>query len=680
LTDDNGCPYIATLTINEYDATDDIVTEVTVCEGADYTWLQNGVTYTVADSPVVLNLTDANGCPYIATLTINEYDATDDIVTEVTVCEGADYTWSQNGVTYTVADSPVVLNLTDANGCPYIATLTINEYDATDDIVTEVTVCEGADYTWSQNGVTYTVADSPVVLNLTDANGCPYIATLTINEYDATDDIVTEVTVCEGADYTWSQNGVTYTVADSPVVLNLTDANGCPYIATLTINEYDPADIDAGDDTGICIGDEVTLTATGDGSFEWSTGEMTSSITVSPQVTTTYTVKVTTAIGCEAEDSVTVTVDEKVTIGDYVFDDVNNNGIQDDGNTGVNGVTVMLYNCSNGENSNGTLVGTTVTTNNPVTGERGYYGFEVCPNSGPYYLVFENIPDGFEFTMSNIGDDALDSDVNSIGVTECFEVGDIDETTKDAGIYKKIQIFLGNKILPRDPNGFYETRPSDSACLGDDLWLWIYRDSQLGDYNNVGAGLQGFTFTWNYPNGETYTTTDNNCTDCLEEAYAGKENLNNLGLNEDDFGLYTIEWVSPDGDTGILEFTLNFPDEGCNSDGTRNSSFNTITSIFPVPAPSGSTLTIVINSINGSIEDTSDFNAVNFSAVLPANKENIGVSLFDTNGRMVNPVKTYDIGKGRDVIEYPLEYLSAGVYILKIDGEDWSDSKQVIIK
>jgi len=155
-----------------------------------------------------------------------------------------------------------------------------------------------------------------------------------------------------------------------------------------------------------------------------------------------------------------------------------------------------------------------------------------------------------------------------------------------------------------------------------------------------------------------------------------------LGLDEEDFGIYTITYSGPDGCVGIMEFELTLGDE-CLEDGTRPSDFtpiNPIASIFPVPATSGSTLTIVINTENGRINTNSDINSVNLSAMLPANKENIGISLFDKNGRMVNPVRTYDITKGSDVVEYPLEYLSSGTYILRVDGKDWSDSKQVIIK
>ena len=238
LTDGNGCPYTATLYLNEYPVTADIVTNATVCAGDSYTWTVDGMTYTAGDSPVVLNLTDGNGCPYTATLNLDEYPVTADIVTNATVCAGDSYTWTVDGMTYTAGDSPVVLNLTDGNGCPYTATLNLDEYPVTANIVTNATVCAGDSYTWTVDGMTYTAGDSPVTLNLTDGNGCPYTATLNLDEYPVTADIVTNATVCAGDSYTWTVDGMTYTAGDSPVTLNLTDSNGCPDTATLYLYEY----------------------------------------------------------------------------------------------------------------------------------------------------------------------------------------------------------------------------------------------------------------------------------------------------------------------------------------------------------------------------------------------------------------------------------------------------------
>ncbi|MDT0622537.1 SdrD B-like domain-containing protein, partial [Croceitalea vernalis] len=135
----------------------------------------------------------------------------------------------------------------------------------------------------------------------------------------------------------------------------------------------------------------------------------------------TYKVVAKDCKDCEAEDEVVVNLLEKVVIGNFVWVDVNENGLQDDGATGVNGVNVTLF------QANGTEVASTTTANDPNSGDAGYYEFEVCQESGDYYIVFDNIPDGFEITDQNVGgDDAVDSDINPNGRTDDFTI-----TTED---------------------------------------------------------------------------------------------------------------------------------------------------------------------------------------------------------------------------------------------------------
>ncbi|MEY8847179.1 hypothetical protein AB9K26_00030, partial [Psychroserpens sp. XS_ASV72] len=74
----------------------------------------------------------------------------------------------------------------------------------------------------------------------------------------------------------------------------------------VTVNDL--PNTDAGSDVTITEGESVTLTATGADSYEWSTGETTSAISVSPNTTTTYTVT-GFSNGCESTDAVVVTVE-----------------------------------------------------------------------------------------------------------------------------------------------------------------------------------------------------------------------------------------------------------------------------------------------------------------------------------------------------------------------------------
>ncbi len=61
-------------------------------------------------------------------------------------------------------------------------------------------------------------------------------------------------------------------------------------------------------DAMICLGESTSLTASGGGTYLWSTGATTASITVSPTITTTYIVTVTASGGCVSTARATVTV------------------------------------------------------------------------------------------------------------------------------------------------------------------------------------------------------------------------------------------------------------------------------------------------------------------------------------------------------------------------------------
>lgn len=115
-------------------------------------------------------------------------------------------------------------------------------------------------------------------------------------------------------------------------------------------------------------------------------------------------------------------------VGDFVFNDANGNGIQDAGEAGVSGVTVRLF------DSNGIQVGTPVVTDN-----QGLYLFSnLLP--GSYSIGFDptTLPVGFLFSPSLQGaDPSLDSDADpTTGRTAVFTlVGSQNLRTIDAGIF-----------------------------------------------------------------------------------------------------------------------------------------------------------------------------------------------------------------------------------------------------
>ena len=87
-------------------------------------------------------------------------------------------------------------------------------------------------------------------------------------------------------------------------------ANSCSGTDVITLNASTggaTASITASSTT-ICVGDAVTLSASGGTSYDWNTGQTTASFTDTPTTTTTYIVSLEDASGCSDSTSITIVV------------------------------------------------------------------------------------------------------------------------------------------------------------------------------------------------------------------------------------------------------------------------------------------------------------------------------------------------------------------------------------
>jgi len=116
--------------------------------------------------------------------------------------------------------------------------------------------------------------------------------------------------------YLWSTGDTTQTCTVAPDTttiyqVTVTFDNGCQNYSSTTVNVTNLAfpTITATKDS-ICVGTSSVLTAShpDNSPMQWSTGESTPSITVSPSVTTDYVISATMAGGCVTTDTFTVTV------------------------------------------------------------------------------------------------------------------------------------------------------------------------------------------------------------------------------------------------------------------------------------------------------------------------------------------------------------------------------------
>ncbi|MCC7301592.1 MAG: gliding motility-associated C-terminal domain-containing protein [Bacteroidia bacterium] len=259
--------------------------------------------------------------------------------------------------TYTVT-------VTDANGCTATQTMTLNNPPAI--TVTNVNVTPSSCNTVNDGGIDITVTggtgaltyawsngattqDLSAILSgtysvvITDANGCSTSTTVIVNSnVSVIADAGSDTSACAGSSYMFngsgSVNASSYQWYEIPSMTNLgtnptivvnnpnagtytyiliTQNGGCSDTDTvmLTVNPLPFAN--AGNDQSIVVNGNTTIggspTGPGGSTYLWqpSTGlsdSLAANPIASPTITTTYTVIVTSADGCTALDSITVTV------------------------------------------------------------------------------------------------------------------------------------------------------------------------------------------------------------------------------------------------------------------------------------------------------------------------------------------------------------------------------------
>lgn len=115
--------------------------------------------------------------------------------------------------------------------------------------------------------------------------------------------------------YNWITSNVGSLCAGSYSCL-VTDANGCVFNGNYNLTQPPPVTISLSpSNPSICVGGNVTISATGAVTYTWVPGNIAGSpVTVSPTTTTTYTVTGVNANGCPGTGSVTVVVNPNPTL------------------------------------------------------------------------------------------------------------------------------------------------------------------------------------------------------------------------------------------------------------------------------------------------------------------------------------------------------------------------------
>ncbi len=192
------------------------------------------------------------------------------------------------------------------------------------------------------------------------------------------------------------------------------------------------------------------------------------------------------------------------TIGDLVWVDLDEDGIQDPDEPGLPGVELSLRDRST---SPVTVVATT------TTDDDGAYQFTDVA-SGQYDIHAFPLPAGYRATISNVGgDDTIDSDLGLIS-TGLFTVTGVDDPTIDLGL-KPEPAIRGTVFVDENGNGVVDSRedhgtPRTRVELYDSGGTLVADDSVSGTFvlNNLGLEPDTYTLRAIPPPGYGFTIQD----------------------------------------------------------------------------------------------------------------------------------------------------------------------------
>ncbi|HLO54876.1 MAG TPA: SdrD B-like domain-containing protein [Saprospiraceae bacterium] len=407
------------------------------------------------------------------------------------------YSWStgQTGAMISVSPSATttyMITFTALNGCQIIDEITINvNFPPTANAGIDKNICSGqsviltadlvpdAFYQWSNGLNTRSITVSP---NITQ----DYTVTVTVGDCSSEDIVQVLVSECGAVSgLVWEDlnaNGI-FEVGEGNIpnsTVRLFDNMGTQVALTFSdmMGNYVFSDIVPGDYSVMFdrpLGFEPTVADIG------GDENVDSDANPNTGITTTFMV-----LPSDTISNIYAGYFRYATVGDFVWEDSNKNGIQDIGEAGIDQSLVRLI----GVDGRGVAV-----DDNVFTDIMGQYNFlNVVP--GNYTLVFDLPNDSFRRSPDNIGiDDARDSDADGTdGTTSIFSVLSGENTSiYDAGFYRCA--YIGDYVWLDNGN---ESNVQDDTDLGlDGIVIYLYDasfPSQALDttISTISDGFSGF--------------------------------------------------------------------------------------------------------------------------------------------------------------------------------------------
>ena len=340
---------------------------LTASGGSGYSWNTGATTKSITVNP-------SDTTTYSVTVTNNGCEDTDEVIVTVnpnnnssvsanagsdqTICQGESVTLTASGgSSYSWNTGATTKSITVNPNTTTTYTVTVTEGNESDSDNVEVTVNSvtanagsnktinegenitltasgGSGYSWNTGATTKSITVNP-------SDTTTYSVTVTNNGCEDTDEVIVTVnpnnnssvsanagsdqTICQGESVTLTASGgSSYSWNTGATTKSITVNPNTTTTYTVTVTEGSESDSDnvevivnsvtanAGSNKTMNEGENITLTASGGGTYLWDTGAKTRSITVSPQETRNYSVTVYKN-DCQDTDIVQVTVIENDT-------------------------------------------------------------------------------------------------------------------------------------------------------------------------------------------------------------------------------------------------------------------------------------------------------------------------------------------------------------------------------
>ncbi|MFZ1751034.1 MAG: hypothetical protein WAU01_12610, partial [Saprospiraceae bacterium] len=327
-----------------------------VDNSVSYLWSNGATTASINVNPLTttdyaVTATDCNGCTHADTIKIivnplptaaisGNLNICTGGSTVLTASGGASYVWSTGATTANINLSPLntqtyTVTVTSNKGCTAKAEATIVVTPLPSPMIsgkleiclgesTTLTATGGLSYEWSTGATTNQITVSPTegttyrVLAL-NGNGCMEYTSVFVKVNPVPNPILSgpseicsgnsaTISVTGGGTYSWSNGNTSDHIVVSPLenttyTVTVTNSDLCTATAHKSVQVNPLPVVIISGNASFCNGISSILTASGGASYAWSTGAITSSITINPSFNTTYTVTVTSAKGCVATAS-----------------------------------------------------------------------------------------------------------------------------------------------------------------------------------------------------------------------------------------------------------------------------------------------------------------------------------------------------------------------------------------